>query len=181
MTFQTFLDSIVSDDLRVVAMNWRAGRGARFMPAWRDFDPVQIGPQLRYIWAWKYDRTAQTFTGRLAGEDITSMFGRSVTHGMRMDAFFPPEIYRAFHPWMQRVVVEPAFARGSGLVYRRLARNFTGERIIMPVADDGICGDGLIGATVYNPIAGGTDEDGPRLSGEEHVDFFALDAATVSV
>ena len=177
MSFQAFHDSIVSDDLRIVARNWQAACGRRYMPAWKDFDPVPIGPQLRYIWAWKYDHAGQSFTGRLAGEDISGMFGGSV-HGVQMSDYFPPDIYRAFFPWMQRVVVEPAFARGSGLIYRRLARNFTGERIIMPVGDDGIRGDGLIGATFYNLIAGGTQEDGPHLTGEEQVDFFALDTVT---
>ena len=51
MSFQQFFDSIVSDDLRRVAENWLAARGGRPMPAWKDFDPVPIGPQLRYIWA----------------------------------------------------------------------------------------------------------------------------------
>jgi len=177
MSFPSFLDSIVSDDLRRIAENWRTARGTRFMPAWRDFDPVPIGPQLRYIWAWKYDRAAQTFTGRLAGEDIAGMFGGPI-HGVAMTEYFPPDIYRAFFPWMQRVVVEPAVAHGAGLVYRRLGRNFTGERIILPVGDDGINGDGLIGATFYNLIATGIQQDGPHLTGEEQVDFFALDAVT---
>ena len=177
MSFQAFLDSIVSHDLRLVAMNWQAGRGARLLPAWSDFDPVAIGPQLRYIWAWKYDRAAETFVGRLAGEDIVTIFGKSM-HGMRIADFFPPEIYRAFLPWMQRVTFEPAFAHGSGLIYRRLARNFAGERIMMPLAEDGIHGDGIIGASFYNPIGGEDREEGRAyLSGEEHMDFFALDPA----
>jgi hypothetical protein len=181
MSFQAFFDCIVSDELRHVARSWQAVRGGRLMPGWRNIDPVPIGPQLRYVWAWKYDRVAQSFTGRLAGDDIVTIFGRSV-HGVRMADYFSPEIYRMFFPWMQRVAVEPAFARGSGLIYRRLGRNFTGERIIMPLADDGIRGDGIIGASFYNPVSGaGLDDGGPRLTGEEQVDFFALDAATASV
>jgi hypothetical protein len=179
MSFQEFFASIASDDLRRVAKNWEAARGERLMPGWKDFDPVPIGRQLRFIWAWKYDRAAESFTGRLAGEEIASMFG-GIISGVAMSDYFPPEIYRAFFPWMQRVVVQPAFARGSGLIYRRLGRNFTGERIIVPLADDGLHADGLIGATVYNPIAGGIQEEGPHLTGEERVDFFALDAATAS-
>jgi hypothetical protein len=35
----------------------------------------------------------------------------------------------------------------------------------------------LIGATFYTPITAGIREDGPHLTGEEQVDFFALDAA----
>jgi hypothetical protein len=176
MSFQAFLDSTVSEELRLVAKNWQAARGNRHMPAWRDFDPVPIGPQLRTIWAWKYDRAARTFTGRLAGEDIIAIFGKSL-HGVRMEEYFPPDIYRAFFPWMQRVAIEPVFARGSGLIYRRLGRNFVGERIIMPLAEDGVRGDGVVGASIYNPIPGDDVAEQPRLSGEEQIDFFALDVA----
>jgi hypothetical protein len=177
MSFQAFLNSIVSDDLRTVAQHWQVARGLRLMPAWKHIDAVEIGPQLRYIWAWKYDRVAQIFTGRLAGEDIAAIFSKSM-HGMRMADYFPPEIYRVFFPWMQRVTIEPAFARGSGLIYRRLGRDFTGERIILPLGDDGLHGDGIIGASFYNPVPGEGRDQALRLSGEEQVDFFRLDAAT---
>jgi hypothetical protein len=59
----------------------------------------------------------------------------------------------------------------------RLQRNFEVERIIMPLADDGAGGDGVIGAGIYNPIAGGDQEEAPHLSGEEQVDFLTLDGA----
>jgi len=179
MSFQALFDSIVSDNLRIIARTWQAGRGRRYMPAWKDIDPVPIGPQLRYIWAWKYDCVAQTFTGRLAGEDIAGMFGKSV-HGARMEEYFPLEIYRLFFPWMQRVAVGPAFAHGSGLIYRRQGKNFEGERIILPLADDGVHGDGVIGASFYNPIGGENREEQPHLSGGEQMEFFALDPAIVS-
>jgi hypothetical protein len=176
MSFQALLDSIVSDDLRTVARHWQAARGDRFMPAWRDIDAAEIGPQLRYVWAWRYHGATGTFTGRLAGEDIAVIFSRSM-HGIAMRDYFPPEIYRIFFPWMQRVVVEPAFARGSGLIYRRMGRNFEGERIILPLAEDGRTGDGLIGATVYNPVGGEMREEQPHFSGDEQMRFFSLDSA----
>lgn len=179
MSFQALHESIISDDLRVVARNWQTARGRRYMPAWRDIDPVPLGLQLRYIWAWKYDRAAETFTGRLAGEDIAAIFGKPL-HGARMEDYFPPEIYRLFFPWMHRVVTEPIFARGSGLIYRRLGRNFAGERIILPLAEDGIHGDGVIGASFYNPVGGENREEQPHLSGGEQVGFFPLDPALAS-
>ena len=179
MSFQALLDSIVSDDLRAVAQNWHAARGSRYMPAWKDIDPVPIGPQLRYIWAWKYDRATERFTGRRAGEDIAGIFGKPL-HGARMDQYFPPEIYRSFFPWMQRVVTEPAFAHGSGLIYRRLGRNLEGERIILPLADYGVRGDGVIGASFYNPIGGEERVEQPHLTGEEQVAFFTLDPAAAT-
>ncbi len=180
MSFQDFHDSIRSPDLRRVAAHWQAARGSRFLPAWRDIDAVEIGPQLRTIWAWRYDRAAEAFTGRLAGEDILTIFGKQM-HGVPMTEYFPPEIYQAFFAWMQRVVVEPSFAHGSGLIYRRLGRNFAGERIILPLAEDGIHGDGIIGASSYESVSSDDQQEFPHLSGAEQVDFFPPDPAAVDV
>jgi hypothetical protein len=82
MSFQAFFDSIRSESLRTLARQWEAARGDRRMPAFRDIDPVEIGRHLRYIWSWKYDRQADSFTGRLAGEEIDRAFGKSL-RGMR--------------------------------------------------------------------------------------------------
>ncbi|HEY4161620.1 MAG TPA: PAS domain-containing protein [Dongiaceae bacterium] len=152
MNFQTFHASIVSEDLRAVAAHWQAARGVKRMPAWGDIDPIQLGRRLRFVWAWRYDRTSQLFTGRLAGDDIVHIFGKS-PRGMPMAEFFPPEVYRIFHPWHLRVVQEPAFLRGRGRVYSDLGRNFDGERILMPLAEDGDHGDGILGVTFYQPMA----------------------------
>jgi hypothetical protein len=77
MSFQAFFQSIAAPELRAIAGHWDQARGERRMPAWTDIDPVAIGRHLRYVWAWKYDRETDTFTGRLAGEDIVRAFGKS--------------------------------------------------------------------------------------------------------
>ena len=123
------------------------------MPAWGDIDPVAIGRRLRHVWSWKYDRVADTFVGRLAGEEIVLAFGKS-PRGVPMSEFFPPEVYRAFLPWHRRIVLEPALLHGAGKVYAHVDRNFTGERIMMPPAEDGMQGDGILGATVYLAVDG---------------------------
>ena len=81
-----------------------------------------------------------------------------------------------FFPWHQRIVLEPAFIHGTGLIYSRVNRNFSGERIMMPLADDGAHGDGILGATVYRPL----DFDGkpPEQStglNPEQATFFPLE------
>lgn len=170
MSFQTFFDSIAAPELRAIAEHWNAARGSRRIPAWSQIDPAAIGRHLRYVWSWKYDRAKDSFTGRLAGEDIVRTFGKS-PRGRPMTEFFAPEAYEIFFPWHRRVVVEPAFLRGTGLIYRRVDRNFTGERIMMPLAEDGEHGDGILGATVYLAA----DGVGAALSyADEKLDFFPL-------
>jgi hypothetical protein len=171
MSFQGFQESIVSPHLQAIAAHWDAARGKKHMPAWGDIDPVAIGRRLRYVWAWKYEPATEDFIGRLAGEEIIRAFGKS-PRGLKMSEFFAPEVYRAFLPWHKRIVQEPAFLRGAGKVYSRVERNFTGERIMLPLSEDGEKGDGILGATVYLASAG----VGAAASYDtEKLDFYPLD------
>jgi hypothetical protein len=170
MSFGDFHQDIVSPDLEAIAAHWNAARGKKRMPAWSDIDPVAIGRRLRYVWAWKYERDADSFTCRLAGEDIVRAFGRS-PRGMKMTEFFAPEVYKDFLPWHQRVLSEPAFLHGAGKVYSRVERNFTGERIMLPLSEDGATADGILGATVYLASAG---VGAAPSYADEKLDFYPL-------
>jgi hypothetical protein len=61
--------------------------------------------------------------------------------------------------------------RGHGLVFRHLARYGTGERIMLPLADDGEHGDGMLGATEYSITAEPTRE---QLAAGEIEEWFAV-------
>jgi hypothetical protein len=157
-----FLSAIASPLLRELAEHWTEVRGSRRMPAWRDIRPAKIKAQLTIIWSWNYDRARDRFTGRLAGERIQSAFGRSI-RGEPMEEVFAGHDYPTFLERYRRIVCEPALFRGHGEVYRHLDRSDIGERIILPLADDGICGDGVIGATDFRsgypgPVRGETCE-----------------------
>ena len=104
------------------------------------------------------DRASDTFTGRLADEKITAIFGKSL-RGLPMTECLPTDQYPALFARAKRVVIEPAFMsrtrprRPASWCVRR-----TGERIILPLADDGEHGDGLLGATEYSVTAEPTRE-----------------------
>jgi hypothetical protein len=170
MSFEAFFASVVSPDLQVIAAHWNQARGAKRMPAWSDIDPVAIGRRLRHVWSWKYDRSADEFVCRLAGEEIVLAFGKS-PRGRKMSEFFAPDVYQAFLPWHRRIMLEPALMHGAGKVYSRVDRNFTGERIMMPLAEDGKQGDGILGATVYLATAG---VGAAPSYADETLDFFPL-------
>ncbi|HVM85666.1 MAG TPA: PAS domain-containing protein [Candidatus Binatia bacterium] len=176
MSFQAFYAAIESEELRVVARHWVAARGGRRMPAWRDIDPIEIGRSLRYVWSWKYDRATDAFIGRLAGEEIDRAFGKSL-RGMRMEEFYTPEIYHLAFPRHRRVVTGPGFMRGKGMVFVRLGLSAIGERIVLPLSENGVEADGIIGGTYYRaapePLAG--QAPGQDLGPEEAV-FFPLDS-----
>jgi hypothetical protein len=148
LSFEGFLSQIKSDNLRAVALHWQAAREDRLMPGWGDIDPTEIVRQLPLIWSWRYDRETEKFTGRLSGEEINHAFGRSL-RGMAMEEFFAPDQFENIYRRHRRVVTEPCFAHGTGAVFIHAGRFGEGERIIMPLAADGLHGDGIIGATQY--------------------------------
>jgi carotenoid cleavage dioxygenase-like enzyme len=89
-----------------------------------------------------------------------------------MTESFAPDVYRVFLPWHQRIVQEPALLHGAGKVYSQVDRNFTGERVMLPLSEDGETGDGILGATVYLASAGvgaATSFDSEKL------DFYPVD------
>jgi hypothetical protein len=171
MSFEIFEGAIASMALKSVARHWNDVRGARKMPAWADIKPNAIAAQLSIIWSYRYDRATDSFTGRLAGERITAIFGKSI-RGLPMTEAYPPDEYPALFARTKRVVLEPVFTRGHGVVFRHLNKFGSGERIIMPLADDGEHGDGVFGATEYNFTAEPTHE---TLASGELVEWFALD------
>jgi hypothetical protein len=173
--FGSFLVGIEAPALRAVAQHWRAARGDRKMPAWRDIDPAAIAPYLPIVWSWKYDRAADTMTGRLAGEEINALFGKNL-RGVPMTEFFSGREYDSIFARHRRVAVEPAFMHGFGIIFGRVGRFGVGERIVMPLAEDGEHGDGIIGATSYQWVPAGRPEtQSPMEKPREAEIFFPLD------
>lgn len=172
MSFENFLAAIDEPGLRTVALHWNAARGTRRMPAWRDIDPIAIAHQLPIVWSWKYDREHDSFTGRLAGEEIYAAFGKSL-RGVDMKSFFAGMDYELIFARHKRVVTEPAFALGRGPVFIHARRHGLGQRIIMPLASDGRLADGILGATVYH--FAGEPAAGQAWPAAESVDYFPLD------
>ncbi len=148
MSFTDLFRAIESEPLKAIAQHWNEARGAKLLPAWHDIQPSHIAGQLKLIWVYKYDRATELFTGRLAGNVIEAVFGKSF-RGTPMQELYPASDYDWLHGRAKRVVSEPALFRGDGKVFRHFERIGRGERIILPLADDGRQGDGILGATVY--------------------------------
>ncbi|MDB5407695.1 MAG: hypothetical protein JWL84_2607 [Rhodospirillales bacterium] len=173
--FEEFLWCVEAPALRAVALHWQAARASRRMPSWRDIDATAIAAYLPIVWSWKYDRAADAMTGRLAGEEINALFGKSL-RGVVMEEFFRGHDYEMVFARHRRVVVEPALMHGSGVVFIHVGRRGLGERIIMPLADDGETGDSIIGATIYQWVS--SDRGRPASPNEprrEAEEFFPLD------
>ena len=148
MNFEHFTKSIASPALKAVAAHWDAIRSAGQIPAWEDLRPSQLSAQLSLIWAFKYDRSTGQFTGRLAGNRITQGFGKNF-RGLPMQDLHPPEFFPRIHLHMTRIVLEPAAHRSAGQLFRQGDRIVEGERVILPLASDGVHVDGVLGVSDY--------------------------------
>lgn len=148
MSFADFAASIVSPDLRRVAAHWNQARGTRTLPGWRDIRPSAIAPQLPLVWAYAYDAQADDFVGRLAGDVIARLFGQTFK-GIRMTQLQPRIDVSFLFSRSRQVIGRPALFRSNGDVFHMTDCHGYGERIIMPLAEDGIEADGIFGATQY--------------------------------
>jgi hypothetical protein len=160
VTIEALSAAIKSPNLRSVLRHWADARGTRRMPGWGAIRPSCIVHQLPIVWSYSYDRAADTFTARLAGDRIEEIFGRPFRQ-TPLSEIFPAREYDDVFQRARRVVCEPAFFRGEGLVFRQLHKFGYGERIMLPLAADGIHGDGILGCTEYHAIDGPYDETLP--------------------
>ncbi len=172
MIRETFIAAIDSAALQRVAGHWLDVRRDRVMPGWNDIRPGAIAAQLSIVWSWKFDRMNGEFTGRLAGERIRQVLGTNF-RGAKMSDVFSGHDYARIFARHKRVLAIPELFLGKGLVFRHLDRFDIGERIILPLADDGVNGDGIIGATDFVSNRGAPPDSG-ALAGEAER-WFALD------
>ena len=149
MIFPEFESGIQSPALREVAAHWNEARRDRRMPAWSDIKPTRIAHHLSLVWSFRYDAMSREFTGRLVGESVHRHIGKSFK-GLSLTEAYPPEAL----PWVvklfERVVMEPALYNHGGLFFRQQGRDGMGERVMMPLSEDGVKADGVLGATLLH-------------------------------
>ena len=88
------------------------------------------------------------FTGRLAGNRIMVATGHSF-RGTTLKELHPPHIYEKSQAEFLRIVTGPTVYRCRGPLFRAGGHTVDGERIVLPLAEDGSRGDGLLGASEY--------------------------------
>jgi hypothetical protein len=156
--FDSFIARIKSAGLLAIALHWREARSNKRIPAWADLTPSAISPYLTQLWSFRYDRQADEFIARLAGNRIMMATGHSF-RGTTLKELHPPAIYKMSHEAFTRIISEPAVYRCAGPLFRAGGKIIEGERIVLPLAEDGEHADGLLGASEYQvPTATGPFE-----------------------
>ena len=162
MSYALLRAAITEPALLEIAAHWHAARGDRLLPAWRDIDACAFAPHLPIVWSWRYDFIRDTFIGRLAGEDIKAMLGVSI-RGKTIEECFAPDVVAVVRRRYQAVIDGPSLMFSYGKVFARTGSTGSGERIVLPLADDGVRSDGLLGATVYRLGITPTARDGATI------------------
>lgn len=180
---------IVDPTLRALYRHWLVARGDRPMPARRAIDPMAIGETLANLFLYTYDAAAPSAPGgapggatggapgggqgrfycRLAGEQINQLVG-TVCSKRFLDQIFQPAVFQVVHQRYRAVVTRPTILHMHGVVKMANGLKVPGERLVLPLSDDGVAGDALVGAAVYHlslpgqPVAAWVGEDFVSIS-----------------
>jgi hypothetical protein len=127
---------------------WNGLRSSGGVPSVRDFDPVDVGPLLTHLWMARWEREAQDFVYRLAGEGILSA-NRRPMRLLPLSKIYSPAIASSLRVRYQRICTTPAIYHAQGTIYVHLDRFGTGERLILPLLDMTGSPTMVIGCTVY--------------------------------
>lgn len=138
----------MAPDVRRLYGYWLARRADRLVPARGDIDPVDIPWALERLFLVSYDRAQDSFTYRLAGEAIAGFYGRGNIAGVGPDAFLEPDVAAMVHAqWSRVVAATPAVLFGNGTVYKPVRDEWIGQRLLLPLGEDGRNADHILGYT----------------------------------
>jgi len=139
-------EHLVDERVRRFLAYWQRIRGDRRMPSRRDVDPVEIPWALPMIWLCEVVGPGD-YRYRLAGETINEVYGRSLA-GLHLHDLIRPEGYDMARRRYDAAVDGPAVVHSIGRIYARSDRHYRGERLILPLSDDGRHVSHLLGITV---------------------------------
>jgi len=132
---------------------WRGKRGARAMPAWREFDPMELGFILGWLNVIEVHRDPLRFRFRVHGSMLVSYTGVEMT-GRFLDEHPDPE-HREFLERMWSDAVESREPQ-HGLHERTLKEERQRfESVLLPLSSDDITVDMLLVAARYTGIGSG--------------------------
>ncbi len=140
---------IVDPTLKALYRHWLLARGERPMPARKAIDPMALREALANLFLYTFDAEKNRFYCRLAGEQINQMVG-TVCSKRYLDQIFQPAVFKVVHERYRAIVTRPTLLHMHGVVKMANGLAVPGERLVLPLSDDGQNGDALVGAAVYH-------------------------------
>jgi hypothetical protein len=148
--FENLLSRIQCPALLVVAQHWNKARGKKRMPSWTDLSSSTPLPDAERTWGFAYDPKTGDLTGILAGRRY-GKWVRENFYGGHLKDIHSPANYEEAQRLFTKIVTTPLAFRTSGRLFTVESYIVTGERIVLPLAEDGRTGDGILGASDYWP------------------------------
>ncbi len=146
---------------------WCVRRQGRAMPKLRDMDPVDFPWALPVIYVGDYDREADAFVYRVSGEDVTDVFsrynGRRNMRGVALGDGMPADKAALIRKRWRPVSERGDLIYMSGTVYLAAERYGVGERLVLPLSENGETVTGFVGLTVCDWMSQSFDRDLPGL------------------
>jgi hypothetical protein len=120
------------------------------MPSWADLSSPYALPDAERTWAFGYNPKTGDVTGILAGRRFRRWVGENFYGGHLKDIHTPAN-YEEARRLLTKIATAPLACRTSGRLFSVDSYTVTGERIALPVAEDGQTGDAILGASDYTP------------------------------
>ena len=156
---------LTSSALRAVARWWLSGYTPGRLPSRAEIDLNAIKLALPYVWLIEHVPEEDAFRYRLAGEHVNSVFGYSL-RGKRLDEIIEPHMLDTVRDRFLHTLKTPGAVYAVGRVYMRVGGYREGERLILPLSDDGVTGTHLFGVTDYGRGRRDTGEKPPEYMDE---------------
>jgi hypothetical protein len=148
--FEILLARIQSPALLAVARLWSQARGARRMPCWSDLMSPALSPYSKIMWGYNYDSKTGDFTGSLMGRKLEKWVGEDFYH-TPLNNLHPIVDIKETSLYLTKIVTASLAFRSSGRLFTVDDLAVTGERIALPLAEDGKTSDAVVGASDFAP------------------------------
>jgi len=149
MPFDARFPHVLNPRILQVLQVWLAAAGRAAMPRRSAIDPAALGRNLDIVWLCDVVRPGPRYRYRLAGERVNEVYGMSLA-GRFMDEIIPAATQTPVLARYHRVVAERGLSHTAGSLYLSSDKIYAGERIAMPLSDDGRTVDALLGATAFD-------------------------------
>lgn len=140
------LAPIRSQALQQLVDWWFEARGERLMPALGDVNPVAIPKALTRIWLCDVLPESGRIRYRIAGDEINDFWGFNLA-GRHLDDVVPAERLASVVDKCRMAIELPAIVTVAGCLSLTDEITRNGERVILPLSDDGRTVNALLGAT----------------------------------
>lgn len=125
------IDTLSDGRFRQLLRHWVAIRGDDMIPCRADVDPLCITACLPHMWIYRLDRARDDFICELAGEEVATVWGKTITGLPAREIMGDSEHDVVFRRWT-RVLDTPAVAHS---VKRLEGKLRLAERLSLPVRD----------------------------------------------